>query len=80
MRNQVVKAIEEADRVLFMVDGRNGLMPGDEKIADVLRRSRKKVSLVSTRWTDPNINTSPPNSTALGLTGCIPSPQPMGTV
>jgi len=45
MRNQVVKAIEEADRVLFMVDGRNGLMPGDEKIADVLRRSRKKVLL-----------------------------------
>ena len=45
MRNQVVKAIEEADRVLFMVDGRNGLMPGDEKIADVLRRSRKKVFL-----------------------------------
>jgi GTP-binding protein len=45
VRNQVVKAIEEADRVLFLVDGRDGLMPGDEKIADVLRRSRKKVFL-----------------------------------
>jgi len=43
VRNQVVKAIEEADRILFMVDGRDGLMPGDEKVADVLRRSRKKV-------------------------------------
>jgi len=43
VRNQVVKAIEEADRILFMVDGRNGLMPGDETIADVLRRSRKTV-------------------------------------
>jgi GTP-binding protein len=45
VRDQVVKAIEEADRVLFMVDGRDGLMPGDEKVADVLRRSRKKVFL-----------------------------------
>ena len=45
VRNQVVKAIEEADRILFIVDGRDGLMPGDEKIADVLRRSRKKVFL-----------------------------------
>ena len=43
VRNQVVKAIEEADSILFMVDGRDGLMPGDEKVADVLRRSRKKV-------------------------------------
>jgi GTP-binding protein len=45
VRNQVTKAIEEADRILFLVDGRDGLMPGDEKIADVLRRSRKKVFL-----------------------------------
>ena len=45
VRNQVVKAIEEADGILFIVDGRDGLMPGDEKIADVLRRSRKKVFL-----------------------------------
>lgn len=45
VRKQVVKAIEEADRVIFMVDGRDGLMPGDEKIADLLRRSRKRVFL-----------------------------------
>jgi GTP-binding protein len=45
VRDQVVKAIDEADRILFLVDGRDGRMPGDEKIADVLRRSRKKVFL-----------------------------------
>ena len=45
VKNQVVKAVEEADRILFLVDGRDGLMPGDEKIADVLRRSQKKVFL-----------------------------------
>ncbi|MGE5840262.1 MAG: ribosome biogenesis GTPase Der [Deltaproteobacteria bacterium] len=45
VRDQVVKAVEEADRILFMVDGRGGLMPLDEKIADLLRRSRKEVFL-----------------------------------
>ena len=42
VRAQVVKAIEEADRIIFMVDGRMGLMPGDEEIADILRRSKKR--------------------------------------
>ena len=45
VRKQVVKAIEEADRILFMVDGRDGLMPGDESMADLLRRSQKRVYL-----------------------------------
>ena len=45
VRDQVVKAIEEADRIVFIVDGRDGLMPGDEKIADVLRRTQKTVFL-----------------------------------
>jgi GTP-binding protein len=45
VRSQVVKAIEEAERILFLVDGRDGLMPGDRKMADVLRRSGKKVFL-----------------------------------
>jgi len=45
VRDQVVQAIKEADRIVFMVDGRDGLLPGDERIADVLRRSRKQVFL-----------------------------------
>jgi GTP-binding protein len=42
IRKQVEKAVEEADRILFMVDGREGVMPGDQEIADILRRSLKK--------------------------------------
>jgi len=53
VRNQVAKAIEEADRIVFMVDGRDGLMPGDEKIADVLRRSRKEVFLAVNKVDGP---------------------------
>jgi GTP-binding protein len=43
VRSQVLKAIEEADRVIFMTDGRDGLMPGDREMVDLLRRSEKKL-------------------------------------
>jgi GTP-binding protein len=46
VREQAQIAIEEADVVLFIVDAVEGLLPGDEEIADILRRSRKKVFLV----------------------------------
>ena len=42
MKDQVEKAVEEADRIIFVVDGRQGVVPGDEEVADLLRRSRKK--------------------------------------
>ncbi len=45
VKDQVRKAVAEADAVLFLVDGRDGLLPGDEKITDLLRRSQKKVIL-----------------------------------
>jgi GTP-binding protein len=43
VREQVQEAIREADRIIFMVDGRQGILPVDEEIADYLRRSRKPV-------------------------------------
>jgi GTPase len=43
VRAQVLTAIEEADRIVFMVSGRDGLLPGDEELADLLRRSGKPV-------------------------------------
>jgi GTPase len=46
MARQSLLAIEEADTVLFIVDGRHGLNPADEMIANHLRRSNKPVSLV----------------------------------
>lgn len=39
-------AIEEADAVLFLVDGRSGITPVDEEIADLLRRSESPLLLV----------------------------------
>jgi GTPase len=43
VREQIVKAIDEADCVLFMVDSQKGLLAGDEEIADILRRAGKRV-------------------------------------
>ncbi|MDW6003207.1 ribosome biogenesis GTPase Der [Vibrio mangrovi] len=46
MAEQSLAAIEEADVVLFMVDGRAGLTPADEGIASHLRRIEKTSFLV----------------------------------
>ena len=46
MAEQSLAAIEEADEVLFLVDGRTGLTPGDQQIADQLRRTGARVHLV----------------------------------
>lgn len=43
---QAERAIEEADVVLFLVDGRAGRLPDDEAIARRLRRGGKRVLLV----------------------------------
>jgi len=46
MQQQSWQAVDESDIVVFMVDGRAGLTPVDEEIADTLRRSGQSVCLV----------------------------------
>ena len=46
IREQAQIAIDEADVVLFMVDGVAGLLPSDHQVAGVLRKSQKRVILV----------------------------------
>lgn len=57
MARQSMQAVEEADIVLFIVDGRSGLTTGDQMIADQLRRSGKQAHLVvnKTDGQDPDI-------------------------
>ncbi len=45
MARQTAKAIEEADRIVFLVDGQSGLDAADRFVADVLRRSGKPVTV-----------------------------------
>ena len=46
MANQVKTAIEDSDAVLFLVDGRTGLLPADESIAKYLRQFNKPIHLM----------------------------------
>ena len=45
VRHQVELAVDEADVIIFVVDGREGLMPSDEEVATWLHRSDKPVVL-----------------------------------
>jgi len=49
MRQQTELAIREADVILFMIDARAGVVPLDERFAQVLRRSGKDVHLVGNK-------------------------------
>ncbi|NQT48891.1 MAG: ribosome biogenesis GTPase Der [Chloroflexi bacterium] len=46
VREQIEMAIAEADLILFLVDARDGTLPADEEIVDVLRRWQKPMLLV----------------------------------
>jgi GTP-binding protein len=49
MAQQTRRAIEEADRVLFLVDAREGATPPDSFVAELLRRSGKSVIVVANK-------------------------------
>lgn len=49
MRQQTELAIREADVILFMIDARAGVVPLDERFAQVLRKSGKDVHLVANK-------------------------------
>ncbi len=55
---QVERGIQEADLVLFIVDGRAGLLPDDEEIARKLRRQGKRVLLVVNKVEGDAVETS----------------------
>jgi GTP-binding protein len=68
MASQSLQAIEDADVVFFMVDGRAGLMPADALIADYLRRTEKTIYLVvnKTDGIDPDVAMSDFHTLGLG--------------
>ena len=51
---QAREAVADADLVLFIVDARAGITPGDEEVAEILRRARKPVLLVANKIDDPS--------------------------
>ena len=53
VRKQAEAAVSEADVIIFLTDAREGLMPGDQEIADMLRRSGKPVILAVNKIDNP---------------------------
>jgi GTPase len=51
---QARAAIREADLVLFVVDARAGVTPGDEELAQILRESKKPVLVLANKIDDPS--------------------------
>src|SRR5436305_10140718 len=52
--DQARAAVGEADLVLFVVDAKIGITPGDEEVAQILRESHKPVFLIANKIDDPS--------------------------
>jgi GTPase len=52
IRRQVELALDEADLILFVVDGREGVHPVDQAVAEKLRRARRPVLLAVNKLDD----------------------------
>ena len=50
---QARAAVAEADLVLFVVDAKIGITPGDEEVAGILRAAHKPVFLIANKIDDP---------------------------
>ena len=54
MRYQAKIAIEEADVIVFVVDGRSGITNADEAVAHILRTTKKPIVLAVNKVDSPN--------------------------
>jgi GTPase len=67
IRNQAIMAAEEADAILFVVDGQAGITAGDEDVARILQKSAHPVFLVVNKCDTPGDESSTYEFWNLGL-------------
>jgi GTP-binding protein len=72
VKSQIESAVDEADRIIFMVDGRQGLLPGDEAVAELLRRSGKTTFLAVNKLDGPEHDHLTAEFFSLGLETVYP--------
>jgi GTP-binding protein len=70
--DQARAAVEEADLVLFVVDAKAGITPGDEEVAEILRAARRPVFLLANKIDDPSRDALALEFHRLGLGEPIP--------
>lgn len=72
MRQQTEYAIEEADLILFLTDGREGLLPQDEEILDKLRKAQQPLLVVVNKIDNRKMETLISEFYALGVEQLYP--------
>ena len=72
MREQAEVAMENADVILFMVDGKEGLTASDREVASMLRRTGRRVVLAVNKVDTPNLPDDFYDFYELGLGDPIP--------
>ena len=72
IRMQAEIAIEEADVIIFVVNGREGVLPEDELVARILQKSKKPVVLAVNKIDDVNFRDAIYDFYALGVGDPIP--------
>src|SRR6478735_3217186 len=65
-------AIGEADLVLFVVDARSGITPGDEELAEILRKSKRPVIVLANKIDEPAADALAHEFHRLGLGEPVP--------
>src|SRR6058998_1635258 len=69
---QARAAVAEADLVLFVVDAKAGITPGDEEIAQILRQTHKPTLVLANKIDDPAQDVLAYELSRLGLGDPIP--------
>ena len=69
---QARSAVEDADLVLFVIDAKAGITPGDEEIAQILRESHKPTLVLANKLDDPSHDVLAHELHRLGLGDPIP--------
>src|SRR5216110_215472 len=69
---QARAAVSEADLVLFVVDARAGITPGDEEVAEILRAAKTPVIVLANKIDDPRRDSAAAEFYGLGLGEPVP--------
>ncbi|MCC8181213.1 MAG: ribosome biogenesis GTPase Der [Planctomycetes bacterium] len=72
VEKQISAAIDSADLLIFLVDGRDGITPLDEEVARRLRKANKRVVLAASKVDTQRLEDNLPSFHALGFGDPVP--------
>jgi GTPase len=72
VRTEAIRAMEDSDLILFVVDGQDGLNPMDQELARIVRKLGKPVLLLVNKIDDPKHHLRADEFSALGFENMLP--------